>query len=110
MGRTTVGGAMSRKAADHKFNWKDVNRFLRERGVTLVSVGLDEVPMAHKNIREVMAAQTHLVTVLGKFDPRPVKMVSNGEPPENYGATLSSRSNRWGGWSKAGHGIRLPVD
>jgi RNA-splicing ligase RtcB len=31
--------------------------FLRERGVTLLSAGLDEVPMADKNIDEVMAAQ-----------------------------------------------------
>jgi len=35
---------MSRKAANEKFNWKDVNRLLRERGVTLISAGLDEVP------------------------------------------------------------------
>jgi tRNA-splicing ligase RtcB len=28
-----AGRAMSRKAANEKFNWKDVNRFLRERGV-----------------------------------------------------------------------------
>jgi tRNA-splicing ligase RtcB len=52
-----AGRAMSRKAANEKFNWKEVNRFLRERGVTLISAGLDEVPMAYKNIREVMAAQ-----------------------------------------------------
>ena len=39
--------AMSRKAANEKFNWKEVNRFLRERGVTLISAGLDEVPMAN---------------------------------------------------------------
>jgi tRNA-splicing ligase RtcB len=33
-------------------------RFLRERGVTLLSAGLDEVPMAYKDIDEVMAAQS----------------------------------------------------
>src|SRR5688572_3925717 len=52
-----AGRMMSRKAAHEKFNWKEVNQFLRERGVTLISAGLDEVPMAYKNIREVMAAQ-----------------------------------------------------
>lgn len=36
--------AMSRKAANEKFNWKDVKRLLREHGVTLISAGLDEVP------------------------------------------------------------------
>ncbi|HXT40351.1 MAG TPA: RtcB family protein [Candidatus Angelobacter sp.] len=78
-----AGRAMSRKAANEKFNWKDVNRFLRERGVTLISVGLDEVPMAYKNIREVMAAQNDLVTVLGEFMPRLVKMAPGGERPED---------------------------
>src|SRR6202521_2061141 len=68
-----AGRAMSRKAANEKFNWKDVNRLLRERGVTLISAGLDEVPMAYKNIREVMAAQSDLVTTLGQFDPKLVK-------------------------------------
>jgi len=78
-----AGRAMSRKAANEKFNWKDVNRFLRERNVTLISAGLDEVPMAYKNIREVMAAQSDLVTVLGQFDPRLVKMAPSGERPED---------------------------
>lgn len=78
-----AGRAMSRKAANAKFNWKDVNRLLRERGVTLISAGLDEVPMAYKDIREVMAAQADLVTVLGQFDPRLVKMAPSGERPED---------------------------
>jgi tRNA-splicing ligase RtcB len=78
-----AGRAMSRKAANEKFNWKEVNRFLRERGVTLISAGLDEVPMAYKNIREVMAAQSDLVTVLGQFDPKLVKMAPSGERPED---------------------------
>jgi len=78
-----AGRAMSRKAANEKFNWKDVNRFLRDRGVTLISAGLDEVPMAYKNIREVMAAQSDLVTVLGQFDPKLVKMAPSGERPED---------------------------
>src|SRR5580692_1766730 len=78
-----AGRAMSRKAANEKFNWKDVNRLLRERGVTLISAGLDEVPMAYKDIREVMAAQQDLVTVLGQFDPKLVKMAPQGERPED---------------------------
>ena len=78
-----AGRTMSRKAANAKFNWKDVNRFLRERGVTLISAGLDEVPMAYKNIREVMAAQSDLVSILGQFDPKLVKMAPAGERPED---------------------------
>jgi tRNA-splicing ligase RtcB len=72
-----------RKAANEKFNWKDVNRLLHERGVTLISAGLDEVPMAYKNIREEMAAQKDLVTVLGEFNPKLVKMAPSGERPED---------------------------
>jgi tRNA-splicing ligase RtcB (3'-phosphate/5'-hydroxy nucleic acid ligase) len=78
-----AGRAMSRKAANEKFNWKEVNRFLRQRGVTLISAGLDEVPMAYKNIREVMDAQHDLVSVLGQFDPKLVKMAPAGERPED---------------------------
>ena len=78
-----AGRAMSRKAANEKFNWKEVNRFLKQQGVTLISSGLDEVPMAYKNIREVMAAQNDLVTVLGQFDPKLVKMAPSGERPED---------------------------
>jgi tRNA-splicing ligase RtcB len=78
-----AGRAMSRKAANEKFNWQEVNRFLRRQGVTLISAGLDEVPMAYKNIREVMAAQSDLVTVLGQFDPKLVKMAPSGERPED---------------------------
>ena len=78
-----AGRLMSRKAANEKFNWKDVNRFLRERGVTLISAGLDEVPMAYKNIEEVMAAQEDLVEIVARFDPRLVKMAPSGERPED---------------------------
>jgi tRNA-splicing ligase RtcB len=78
-----AGRMMSRKAANEKFNWKDVNRFLKQQGVTLISAGLDEVPMAYKNIREVMAAQQDLVTVLGEFMPKLVKMAPAGERPED---------------------------
>ena len=78
-----AGRTRSRKSANEKFNWKDVNRFLKERGVTLISAGLDEVPMAYKNIREVMAAQSDLVTVLGQFDPKLVKMAPQGERAED---------------------------
>jgi tRNA-splicing ligase RtcB (3'-phosphate/5'-hydroxy nucleic acid ligase) len=78
-----AGRVMSRKAANQKFNWKEVNRFLRDQGVTLISAGIDEAPMVYKNIREVMAAQHDLVAVLGQFDPKLVKMAPSGERPED---------------------------
>ena len=51
--------------------------------MTLISAGLDEVPMVYKNIREVMAAQTDLVEVLGQFDPKLVKMCPAGDRAED---------------------------
>jgi tRNA-splicing ligase RtcB len=78
-----AGRVMSRTKATATFNWKDVNAHLRERGVTLISAGLDEVPMVYKNIHEVMAAQSDLVDILGQFDPKLVKMAPSGERPED---------------------------
>ncbi|PWU12378.1 MAG: RNA-splicing ligase RtcB [Verrucomicrobia bacterium] len=78
-----AGRVMSRTQATKTFQWKKVNAFLREKGVTLISAGLDEVPMVYKNIHEVMAAQKDLVTVLGQFDPKLVKMAPHGERPED---------------------------
>ncbi|TWT83172.1 RNA-splicing ligase RtcB [Planctomycetes bacterium CA13] len=78
-----AGRKMSRTAAKSKFNWKDVKRFLDERGVTLMSAGLDEVPMAYKDIEEVMASQQDLVESIARFDPKLVKMAKAGERPED---------------------------
>jgi tRNA-splicing ligase RtcB len=78
-----AGRRMSRTKAKELFSWDTAQRFLRERGVTLLSAGLDEVPMAYKDIDEVMAAQRDLVEPLARFDPRLVKMAPSGEPPED---------------------------
>jgi tRNA-splicing ligase RtcB len=78
-----AGRRMSRTAAFAQFNWKDAKRFLAERGVTLISSGLDEVPMAYKDIHAVMAAQQDLVEVIARFDPKLVKMAPAGERPED---------------------------
>ena len=78
-----AGRVMSRKKANESLSWEKANRWLKERGVTLISAGLDEVPMVYKNIHEVMAAQSDLVEVLGQFDPKLVKMAPHGERPED---------------------------
>jgi tRNA-splicing ligase RtcB (3'-phosphate/5'-hydroxy nucleic acid ligase) len=78
-----AGRVMSRHKARESFNWKMVKPFLDERGVKVLSAGLDEVPMVYKNIEEVMAAQTDLVEPLAKFFPRLVKMASAGERAED---------------------------
>jgi tRNA-splicing ligase RtcB len=78
-----AGRVMSRTKATQTFNWKEVKQHLRERGVTLISAGLDEVPMVYKDIHQVMAAQADLVEILGRFDPKLVKMAPAGERPED---------------------------
>ena len=78
-----AGRVMSRKKANESLSWEKANRLLKERGVTLISAGLDEVPMVYKDIHTVMAAQSDLVEVLGQFDPKLVKMAPHGERPED---------------------------
>ena len=78
-----AGRRMSRKKAKATFTWPEAKEFLDRRGVTLLSAGLDEVPMVYKNIDDVMAAQADLVEPLGRFEPRLVKMARSGEPPED---------------------------
>ncbi len=78
-----AGRKMSRTAAKRKFRWNEVKRFLDQRGVTLMSAGLDEVPMAYKDIETVMAAQQDLVQPIARFDPKLVKMAEAGERPED---------------------------
>ncbi|MDQ8199908.1 RtcB family protein [Pelagicoccus enzymogenes] len=78
-----AGRVMSRKQAASKLNWKDANKLLKERGVRLLSAGIDEVPYVYKDIDEVMAAQSDLVEPLARFFPRLVKMAPAGERPED---------------------------
>jgi tRNA-splicing ligase RtcB len=78
-----AGRRMSRTKAKELFTWDVAKRFLEERNVTLISAGLDEVPMAYKDIDEVMAAQADLVEPLARFEPRLVKMAPSGERPED---------------------------
>jgi tRNA-splicing ligase RtcB len=78
-----AGRRMSRTKAKELFTWDMARQLLRTRGVTLLSAGLDEVPMAYKDIDEVMAAQEDLVEPLARFEPRLVKMAPSGEPPED---------------------------
>jgi tRNA-splicing ligase RtcB len=78
-----AGRVMSRSKAMQTFEWEKVNRVLRERGVKLISAGLDEAPMVYKDIHAVMAAQRDLVEVLGEFQPKLVKMAPHGERAED---------------------------
>ena len=78
-----AGRRMSRRQAKKSFTWSAVKKYLKERDIVLLSAGLDEVPMAYKDIHEVMAAQSDLVEILARFDPKLVKMAPAGERPED---------------------------
>jgi tRNA-splicing ligase RtcB len=73
-----AGRAMSRTAAKERFNWKMIRPQLEAAGVTLLSAGIDENPLSYKDINAVMGAQTDLVDVIARFDPKIVKMADDG--------------------------------
>ena len=73
---------MSRKAAKQQFTWSDTKKFLAGREV-LLSAGIDEVPMAYKDIDFVMAEQHDPVEIKARFDPKMVRMAQGGQRPED---------------------------
>ena len=72
-----AGRAMSRRAAKDSITSGQMRKYLEYRGVKLLGGGLDEAPMAYKNIEEVIGAQRDLVDVLGKFAPKIVMMAND---------------------------------
>lgn len=72
-----AGRAYSRGKIVNSFTKSAMNKALRAHGVTLLGGGLEEAPFAYKNIESVMAAQTDLVEVLAKFQPKIVRMDRN---------------------------------
>lgn len=73
-----AGRQMSRTQAIKNIKREDMRKMLKDHGVTLIGAGLDEAPMAYKNIDMVMSAQTGLVDVLAKFTPKLVRMADDG--------------------------------
>ena len=78
-----AGRVMSRTKALQSFTWSAVKKQLKSADVELLSAGIDECPGVYKDIHTVMAAQTDLVDVMGKFMPRIVKMAPPGEKAED---------------------------
>lgn len=69
-----AGRTMSRKKAKESLSAKEVKQHLKQAGVELIGSGLDEAPMAYKDIHTVMDAQQALVEVVGSFTPKVVRM------------------------------------
>jgi tRNA-splicing ligase RtcB len=69
-----AGRTMSRTKAKQTILPGQVNKLLKQAGVELIGSGLDEAPMAYKDIHQVMEHQKDLVEVLGSFMPKIVRM------------------------------------
>jgi tRNA-splicing ligase RtcB len=80
-----AGRRMSRTQAKQSTTEGELRRYLRDQGVELIGGGLDEAPMAYKDIHQVMAHQRNLVDVLGSFTPRIVRMDAGGAGKSKYG-------------------------
>ncbi len=72
-----AGRVLSRSKAKASITRSAMNKLLNQKRVTLIGGGLDEAPIAYKDIRQVMAAQTELVDTLGTFQPKIVRMAGD---------------------------------
>jgi tRNA-splicing ligase RtcB len=73
-----AGRQMSRTKAIQNITHNDMQSILKDHGVTLIGAGLDEAPMAYKDINLVMESQKELVDVVAKFTPKMVRMADDG--------------------------------
>ena len=69
-----AGRVMSRRKAKNSTTQYELKKVLKSHGVELIGGGLDEAPMAYKDIHQVMAFQKDLVEVAGVFRPKIVRM------------------------------------
>jgi len=78
-----AGRLMSRSAAKQIITAKMVRQELEKHQVELLGGGMDEAPMAYKDIRMVMNYQDDLVEVLGEFTPKIVRMCGDDSAAED---------------------------
>lgn len=71
-----AGRLFSRTKAKNSFTEHELKKVLKANGVELFGGGLDEAPMAYKDIKKVMDFQKDLVEVIGTFTPKIVRMDS----------------------------------
>ena len=72
-----AGRAMSRSVARNTFTPSSVKKLLKTHKVDLIGGGVDEAPLAYKNINEVMGYQDELIDILGTFTPKVVRMADD---------------------------------
>lgn len=73
-----AGRLMSRTQAINSITNAEMKAILKDHDVSLIGAGLDEAPMAYKNIEMVMASQENLVDIVAKFTPKLVRMADDG--------------------------------
>ncbi|MGB4775514.1 MAG: RtcB family protein [Daejeonella sp.] len=69
-----AGRAMSRHDAKESMTSSTMKKILSAAGVTLIGGSLEENPLAYKDVEKVIAAQTELIEIQGKFLPKIVRM------------------------------------
>lgn len=78
-----AGRLMSRTKAKETISPSVVKKHLEQHGIELIGGGLDEAPMAYKDIDTVMASQRELIEVIGSFTPKIVRMCGDGSAAED---------------------------
>ncbi|RYG00942.1 MAG: RtcB family protein, partial [Chitinophagaceae bacterium] len=73
-----AGRQMSRTKAIQNITKQEMTALLKANEVMLIGGGLDEAPLAYKDINKVMSLQTELVDVVAKFRPKMVRMADDG--------------------------------
>jgi len=68
---------MSRTKAKQSITHNALKKLLKNEGVELIGGGLDEAPLAYKDIHQVMKFQRNLVDVIGQFNPKIVRMAKD---------------------------------
>lgn len=69
-----AGRLMSRGACKSSISKSMMKHSLESQGVELIGGAVDEAPMAYKDIQKVMGLQQELVSILGTFMPKIVRM------------------------------------
>lgn len=72
-----AGRKMSRSKAKASFTRVELKAKARQHEIILVGSGVDEIPMAYKDINEVMKSQKALVDVVATFTPKVVRMADD---------------------------------
>ncbi len=73
-----AGRQMSRTRAIQHISKEEMRAVLAAHEVTLIGAGLDEAPMAYKDIHMVMASQKELIDTVARFQPKMVRMADDG--------------------------------